>query len=187
MGILIGFSPFILYALVAGVSMSLALWIGLAAAFTVAIRDFVHSKAVRLLDVGGMALFALTALFSGFVEPGLKFQTVRLVVDCGFLLMAAASLARRDPITLGYSREFAPREMWSQPGFIRGNYVVTAAWTAAFAATAAVDGIANFDNTFPQSLDIAVCLAALGLAIAFSVRYRALAPVQARRPAALRW
>ncbi|HEY2068177.1 MAG TPA: hypothetical protein VGG48_01380 [Rhizomicrobium sp.] len=187
MGILVGLSPFIVYALMAGVSMSLALWLGLAAAFVVAIRDFVHSKSIRLLDMGGMAVFFLTAFFSGFIEPQLKFQTVRLAVDCGFLFMAVVSLIRRDPLTLGHAREFAPKEMWARPDFIRGNYLVSIVWTVAFAITATVDGFANFDNTFPQSIDIAVCLAALGLAIAFTLRYRALAPVQTRRPAALRW
>ncbi|HEX3674423.1 MAG TPA: hypothetical protein VHU87_09145 [Rhizomicrobium sp.] len=185
MGILIGFAPFIVYALLASVSMSLALWLALAAAFVVAIRDFIQSKAVRLLDIGGMALFFLMALFIGFVEVTLKAPTVRLVIDLGFLLMAAISLIRRDPITLGYAREFAPKEMWTQGSFIRGNYIVTAVWTAAFAVTAAVDAVANFNNTFSQALEIAIGLAALGSAIAFTARYRALAP--ARKPAAFRW
>ncbi len=185
MGILIGFTPFIVYALLSSVSMDLALWAGLAAAFVVAIRDFVQSKAVRLLDIGGMALFFALALFVGFIETGLKAPTVRLVVDCGFLVMAAASLIRRDPITMGYAREFAPQEMWTQPGFIRGNYTVTAVWTAAFAVMAVVDGTVNFDKSFSPVLEVAVCLVALGLAVGFTARYRALAP--ARKPAAFRW
>lgn len=187
MGVLIGFIPFIVFALLAGVSMSLALWLALAAAFVVGIRDFLHSKALRVLDVGGMALFVFMALFIGFVEPGLKESTTRLVIDCGFLLMAGVSLIRRDPVTLGYAREFAPPESWTQPAFIRANYIVTGVWTFAFAITALFDGIANFDNTFSQTIEISAGLAALVVAIAFTARYRALAPVQVRRPAALRW
>ena len=67
MGVLIGFIPFIVFALLAGVSMSLALWLALAAAFVVGIRDFLHSKELRVLDVGGMGLFIFMALFIGFV------------------------------------------------------------------------------------------------------------------------
>jgi hypothetical protein len=185
MGILIAFAPFIVFALLSGLSLGLALWVGLAASFVVAIRDFIQSKAVRLLDIGGMVLFILVALFIGFVEPQLKAPTVRLVVSTGFLLMTAVSLMRRDPVTLAYAREFAPREMWGQAAFLRGNYIVTAAWTFAFAVTAGADAVANFDNTFPESLEIAIGLAALALAIAFTARYRALAP--ARRPPAFRW
>ncbi|MGH6873050.1 MAG: hypothetical protein ACREHE_16260 [Rhizomicrobium sp.] len=187
MGVLIGFIPFIVFALLAGVSMSLALWAGLAAAFVVGIRDFLHSKALRLLDVGGMTLFFLMALFIGFVEPTLKNATTRLVVDCGFLLMAGFSLARRDPVSLGYAREFAPKEVWSDAVFLRANYVVTGVWTAAFAVAATFDGIANFDHDFSQTIEISAGLAALALAIGFTARYRALAPAPIRRPAALHW
>lgn len=187
MGVLIGFIPFIVFELVAGLSMSLALWAGLAAAFVVGIRDFLHSKAVRPLDVGGMVLFLVMALFTGIVEPQLKEPTTRLVIDCGFLLMAAVSLIRRDPITLGYAREWAPQEAWMQPAFLRANWLVTAVWTAAFAVMTLFDGIANFDNTFSQTIEIAACLAALGVAIVFTARYRALSPGPVRRPAALRW
>jgi len=185
MGILIAFAPFIAFALLNGLSLGLALWAGLAASFVVGIRDFIQSKTVRLLDIGGMALFILVALFIGFVEPQLKAPTVRLVISSGFFLMTAASLIRRAPVTLAYAREFAPKEMWTAPGFIRGNYIVTAAWTLAFAVTACFDAIANFDNTFPESLEVAAALAALTLAVGFTARYRALAP--ARRPQAFRW
>jgi hypothetical protein len=187
MGVLIGFAPFILYALLAGLSLSLALWVGLAAAFVVGIRDFTHSKVVRLLDWGGMALFFLMAVYIGFIQLNLKIPTARLVVDCGFLLMTVVSLARRDPVTLGYAREFVPREIWAKPAFIRGNYIVTGAWAAAFAAMTVADGIANFDNTFSQPLEIAIGIVALGLAVLFTARYRALAPVRTGRPAGFRW
>ncbi|HTQ13528.1 MAG TPA: hypothetical protein VMH86_06605 [Rhizomicrobium sp.] len=187
MGVLIAFIPFIVFSLLAGVSMSLSLWAALAAAFVVGIRDFLHSKSLRVLDAGGMALFFVMALFVGFVEPTLKDSTTRLVIDLGFLLMSAVSLVRKSPASLGYAREFVPPEIWNRPDFLRANYVVTGVWTAAFATATAFDGIANFDHDFSATIEIAGALTALVVAIAFTARYRPLAPMPVRRPAALRW
>ncbi|HUJ02423.1 MAG TPA: hypothetical protein VLW75_02210, partial [Rhizomicrobium sp.] len=83
MGILLGFAPFILFALATSVSMSLALWLAFAAAFVNTIRDFVASPTVRVLDAGSMALFGSLALYFGFVDPSLSIEAVRLIVDGG--------------------------------------------------------------------------------------------------------
>jgi len=184
MGILYAFTPFIFFALLASItmSMSLALWAALAAAFTIAIRDFAHSKSLRSLDIGCMLLFGLLALYIGFVQPGLKIETVRLVVDCGMFLIAFGSIVLRSPFTLAYAREFTAKEVWTSPAFLRANYVITGLWAAAFAATCAADAVANFDNKFPLALDIAIGLAVLGLAVVFTARYR----FTARAPAAAR-
>jgi hypothetical protein len=181
MGILYAFTPFILFALLASVtlSMSLALWVALAAAFTIAIRDFAHSKSLRAFDIGGVFLFGLLALYLGFVQPGLKSETVRLVVDCALLLIALGSIALRNPFTSAYAREFTPKDAWRSATFIRANYIITALWAAAFAATGAADAVANFDGRFPLSLDTAVGLAVLGLAVVVTARYR----FSARAPA----
>jgi len=181
MSILFGFTPFILFALLASVSMSLALWVAFAASFTLGIRDFARTKTLRILDIGGIVLFGALALYVGFIQPGLKIQTVRLVVDCGLLLIALGSIVLRNPFTLAYARESTPREIWATPAFLRANYVITAVWTTAFALTCAADAVANFDNAFPYSLDVAIGLAALGLAVIFTARYRAHLRMQAGR------
>jgi hypothetical protein len=183
MGILFGFTPFILFALLAGVSMSLALWAAFAASFTLGIRDFAQTKTLRILDIGGIALFGLLAVYVGFIQPGLKIQTVRLIIDCGLLLIALGSMIMRNPFTLAYARETTPHEIWATPAFLRANYVITAVWTGAFALTCAADGVANFDNAFPYSLDVAIGLAALGLAVVFTARYRTHLRAQSGRTA----
>jgi hypothetical protein len=121
MGILLGFAPFILFALLTNISVSLALWVAFASAFAIGIRDFAQTRILRVLDVGSTALFGLLALYAGFIEPSLSVQAVRLVVDCGLLLIAATSMAIRNPFTLQYAREQTPREFWDTPVFIRTN------------------------------------------------------------------
>ena len=171
MGILLGFAPFILFALLTNISVSLALWVAFAVAFAIGIRDFAHTRILRVLDVGSTILFGLLALYAGFIQPGLSVQAVRLVVDCGLLLIAATSMAIRNPFTLQYAREQTPQEFWNTPLFIRTNYIITAVWTLVFLATTAADATATFNKKFPLSLDIGVGLAALALAVIFTARY----------------
>jgi hypothetical protein len=171
MGILLGFAPFILFALLTNISDSLALWAAFASAFALSIRDFAQTRILRVLDVGSTILFGLLALYAGFIQPGLSLQAVRLAVDCGLLLIAAASMAIGNPFTLQYAREQTPREFWNSPVFIRTNYIITAVWTLSFLATATADAAATFNKKFPLSLDIGVGLAALALAVIFTARY----------------
>jgi len=173
MGILLGFAPFIVFALLTSVSVSLGLWLAFAAAFVITIRDFVESPTLRLLDAGSVTLFGFMALFTGFIAPSLTLQSVRLVVDAGFLGMALVSLGLRRPVTLDYGHEHLPKEIWSTPAFLRANYILTGAWAVAFTIMTATDMAGTVFAQIPLSLDIAVGFAALGLAIAFTVRYPA--------------
>ena len=170
MGILLGFTPFILFSLLTGLSVSLALWVAFAAAFAIGIRDFLHSKTVRLLDAVCLAMFALLAIYSGFIQPSLPVQAVRMIADMGFLLLAVISIAMRNPFTAQYARDDAPEELWNAPPFVRANYILAVVWSLAFAVMAAADAYATFNKKFPLSLDVPVGLGALGLAIVFTVR-----------------
>jgi hypothetical protein len=170
MGILLGFAPFILFSLLTGLSVSLALWIAFAAAFAIGIRDFLHDKTLRTLDMGCLALFALLALYVGFVQPELSVETVRLIADAGLLVIALISMAMRNPFTLQYAREEAPEETWGSAAFLRSNYILSAVWAVAFAVMAGADALAIYNHSFPLSLDVAAGLGALALAIAFTVR-----------------
>jgi hypothetical protein len=181
MGILLGFAPFIVFALLTNISVSLALWVAFATAFAIGIRDFAHTRLLRVLDVGSTVLFGLLALYAGFIQPSLSLQAVRLVVDCGLLLIAATSMAIRNPFTLQYAREQTPQEFWNTPVFIRTNYIITAVWTLAFLATTAADATATFNKKFPLSLDIGVGLAALALAVIFTARYPVLVRARVQR------
>src|SRR3984957_13535679 len=95
MAILLGFAPFIAFALLSNFDLDLALWVAFAAAFAIAIRDFAHSRLLRMLDVGSVVLFGLLSLWSGFIQPGIPIQMARLVVDGGLFAMAVMSLVLR--------------------------------------------------------------------------------------------
>ncbi len=173
MSILLGFAPFIVFALLASISVSLGLWLAFAAAFVITIRDFVESPTLRLLDIGGVIIFGLMALFTGFIEPSISLPAVRLLVEGGFLSLALVSLLVRRPLTLAYGHEHVPEAAWNTTAFRRANYLLTAGWALAFAVMALTDGAASFQGAVSLSLDLAIGLAALGLAIIFTVRYPA--------------
>ena len=101
MGILLGFAPFIVFALLMNVAVDLALWAAFATAFVLSIRDFAHTRILRTLDVGSTALFGLLAFYAGFVHPSISPQAVRFIVDCGLLLIAVYSMASGNPLTGG--------------------------------------------------------------------------------------
>jgi hypothetical protein len=180
MGILLGFTPFILFSLLTGLSVSLALWAAFAAAFVIGIRDFLHDKTLRILDVGSLALFALLAIYAGFIQPSLTVPAVRMIADIGLFFPAVISILMRNPFTLQYAREETPSEMWASAQFVRANYVLAAIWALAFAVMATADGYATFNRKFPFSLDVATGLAALALAIVFTVRNPATSRLFAR-------
>jgi hypothetical protein len=171
MGILLGFTPFIIFTLLTSVSVSLALWVSFAAAFAIGIRDFLHAKMIRTLDAGCLALFSLLAIYAGFVQPSMTVQAVRMIADVGLFLLALVSIAMKNPFTLQYARDEIPEADWGTPEFLRANYTLSGVWAATFSVMAIADGFATFSPKTPIALDIAVGLAALALAIVYTVRW----------------
>ena len=178
MTLVLGFAPFILFAVLSRLSADLALWAAFAAAFVVTIRDFVESPSLRLLDVGNLALFGVLALLRGFLVPGLSLVTVRAVAELFLFLLLAASLLRGRPFSLEYAH--VAQEERAEPFFMRVNIVISGIWAAAFAAMAAMDTALVFVSTLPLWPAIAVSVAAIAIAITFTLRYPAYAAAHRR-------
>ena len=168
MNLVLGFGPFVLFALLSRLSADLALWTAFAAAFVVTIRDFIEKPQLRLLDGISLLLFGLLALWRGFLDPGLSLAALRTIVDLGLTAAIALSLLRRRPFSLQY----AGPEGWSMSAFLRVNYVISFAWLTAFAAMALADAAVTFAGQ-PLYLGIGVSAVALAMAIVFTLRYPA--------------
>ena len=182
MNLVVGFAPFILFTLLSRLSVDLALWVAFAAAFVVTIRDFVESPSLRLLDVGSFVLFALLALGRGFLDPSLSLALVRFIASLSLLLLLGLPLALGRPFSVDYAR-LDPREAGLPPPvFLQVNYLVSAAWTGAFALMAAADGAVAFDGELPLYGSIAVSVIALAAAVTFTLRYPAHAAKKAAHP-----
>ncbi len=173
MNLVIGFAPFILFALLSRLSADLALWLAFAAAFVVTIRDFVESPSLRLLDAGSLILFCLLALARGFLAPALSLALVRFVVEAGLFLLLAGSLVAGRPFSSAYAR-LDPRETgWEPALFLKVNYIVSSVWVAAFAAMAIADGVITFHPSLQIYGSIAVSVLALAGAVTFTLLYPA--------------
>jgi hypothetical protein len=170
---ILGFVPIIAFTLLMNVSQDLAIWAAFAAAFAVAIRDFVHEKLIRFLDAGSMALFGLLALYAGFLQPGLTVEMTRLIVDAGFLALALVSIILRNPLTLQYACEQVPRTEWRSRRFLLTNYGLTAFWAVAFGCMSAADVLTNLHKDLPPAFEASVSLVVLLVAAGFTARYPA--------------
>src|ERR1700728_269021 len=103
MNLVIGFAPFILFAILSRLSADLALWVAFAAAFVVTIRDFVESPSLRLLDAGSFVLFAALALGRGFLDPGLSLAMVRFIAALSLFALLGLPLALARPFSVDYA------------------------------------------------------------------------------------
>src|SRR5215472_13685446 len=155
LAMILGFVPAATFALLAGVSQDLALWAGLSAAFVVSIRDFAQEPVLRLLDMGSLVLFGATALYAGFLHPGITTQLTRFIVNTGFFALAFLSILLRNPLTLQYAREKVSDTVWKSRLFLLTNYGLTALWMICFAVMAAADGFSDMHKNLPVSLDAA--------------------------------
>jgi len=175
MNLVIGFAPFILFSIFSRLSADLALWLAFAAAFVVTIRDFVESPSLRILDAGSFVLFAALALVRGFLAPNLSLVAVRFIAEAFLFLLLGLPLFWKKPFSIEYAR-LDPREAgWPANLFLRVNYLVSGAWTAAFLAMAVADGAVAFDPELPLYASVAISVVALALAVTFTLRYPALA------------
>ena len=173
MNLVLGFVPFILFAVLMRLSVDLALWIAFAAAFTLAIRSFLDTRVLKTLDAGNITLFGLLAVYKGFVQPGLSFGSVLLAVDGGLLAVVVASIVLHEPFTLQYAREQVDPKQWSSADFLRANYVVTSVWVAALALMTGADAAATLVSAISVTAAAAAGLVALAAALTFSLRYPA--------------
>ncbi|HEY0301749.1 MAG TPA: hypothetical protein VGC36_10470, partial [Rhizomicrobium sp.] len=167
MNLVLGFVPFILFAVLMGLSPDVALWAAFAAAFTLGMRSFLDTQVLKTLDAGSTVLFGLLALYKGFVQPGLAFGSVLLAVDGGLLAVMLASLVWHEPFTLQYAREQVAPDEWGSALFLRTNYVVTGVWVAALALMTAADAAALFLPVISVTMAAVAGLIALAAALTF--------------------
>ena len=168
MNLVLGFAPFILFALLSPLSADLALWTAFAAAFVVTIGDFIERPSLRLLDCVSLILFGGLALWRGFWDPDLQLAALRSMVDLVLTAMILFSVIAKKPFSLQY----AGRSGWSDAQFLRVNYTISLVWLCAFAAMALADAAVTFLGQ-PPYLGVGVSVMAFSLSILVTLRYPA--------------
>jgi hypothetical protein len=157
--ILAPYGAFTLLMLVASAGASLFTASGVCLA--VIALDVSRGRSVKLLGAGSAIVFAGLGTYFTFIDPSLSSSAVRFFVDTGIFAISAGSMLIRFPFTLQYAIEAVPAETAAIPGFLRANYIITAAWAVA----ALLMMLANVAMLYVPGLPIW-----LGLAIAFAAR-----------------
>jgi hypothetical protein len=142
-------------------SAKVSVFVAAAICLAVIALDFMRGRSLKWLGAGSAVLFASVGLYLTLIDPALGHSAAKLAVDTGIFAISLASMLMRRPFTLQYALEAVPAETAGMPGFLRANYIITAAWTAA----ALVMMLANLAMLYVPGLPIWS-----GLAIAFAAR-----------------
>jgi hypothetical protein len=118
-------------ALMLVTSAAVSLFVSAAICLAVIAFDIWRGRSIKILAAGSVVTFGSVGLYVTLVDPALGASVVRFAVDTGIFLVSLCSIAIRYPFTLQYALEATDAETAKLPGFIRANYVITWAWTAA--------------------------------------------------------
>jgi hypothetical protein len=165
-------APFAAFAGLTMVTSATASLFGSAAvALTSIAYDYARGGSIKILASGSAILFAGLGAYLTLVDSSWSTPSVRLAVDSGVLAIALVSIALRYPFTLQYAREVVDAETTKLPGFIRANYIITWAWTAAFLLMVIANVLMIYLPGLPLWAGIAIALAARNSAALFTKWY----------------
>jgi multisubunit Na+/H+ antiporter MnhG subunit len=167
--ILAPFGSFTLLMLVT--STAISLFTAAAICLAIIVYDIVRGRSVKMLGAGSVLLFGALGGYVTLVDPEMSSSAVKLAIDAGVLAIALASIALRFPFTLQYALEAVDAETAGLPGFIRANYIITWAWTGAFAAMMAANLLMLVSPSLPLWSGIAIVFAARNSAAYFTKWY----------------
>ena len=167
--ILAPFGAFTLLMLVTSATVSL--FVAVAVCLAVIAFDIVRGRAIKILGAGSAILFAALGCYLTLVDPGLGNSAVNLTVDTGVLAISLMSMAIRRPFTLQYALEVVDAETAKLPGFMKANYIITGAWTAAFLLMMIANVLMIYVPGLPLWSGLVIAFAARNSAVYFTKWY----------------
>ena len=168
MALLLTFSPFLAFLLgehLLGIVPALCAGAGVAVALVVRER-LQGAREVRVLELGTAVLFGALALAAALLtEVTWSVGLVRLVVDCGLMLLVLFGAAVGRPFTLADARGRVSSEVAASPAFLRRVRLIALVWAGAFGVLALADVVLMVWPQWPLAVPIG--LSAVGLIGAF--------------------
>jgi len=164
-----GVFTILLFASTAAISLLVA-----AATCVVGIAiDVVRGRSIKILGAGSAVLFAGLGVALLAWHPAISDSAVRLAVDSGVFTISLGSMLLRRPFTLQYAIEAVPAETAAMPGFLRANYIISGAWTAAALLMMASNIAMLYVPGLPFWTGLAIAFAARNSALYFTRWYPA--------------
>ncbi|MCX8170579.1 MAG: NAD(P)/FAD-dependent oxidoreductase [Candidatus Bathyarchaeota archaeon] len=166
--IMVSFIPWVIYWVLCGFGFRLSVLLSLITSLILIVPQRIW-RSYGLMDITSLIFFSLASLCT-FIF-GLEF----FIHQCGFagyltlFLMAALSIAVKQPFTFKVAKKDWPESYWREKSFLLINNVVSAAWALIFGANALI-----FLLAAPYGVILSNLLIAIG--IAFSVIFPIKAP-----------
>lgn len=133
--------------------------------------DAIHGRSIKILGAGSAILFASLGCYLALTGAAWSVSAVKVTVDIGMLAIALASIAVRFPFTLQYARETVDAQTAALPGFLKANYIITSAWSAAFLLMLMANVMTIYVPGLPIWCGLAVALVARNSALYFTKWY----------------
>src|SRR5579859_1323098 len=144
--------------------------------------DAYRGRSVKILAAGTAILFAGIVAYLNVIDPAVSDKAVKLAVDIGVFAISLGSILLRYPFTMQYALESVPAEIAAMPGFLRANYIITSAWTAASLLMMLANAAILYVPGLPIWLGLAVAFAARNSAVFFTKWYSAYRRTQSALP-----
>jgi hypothetical protein len=135
------------------------------------VYDLKRGGSIKMMAAGAAILFGSLGCYLALVDSNWSSFAVRMTVDGGVLAIALASIAIRFPFTLQYAREVVDAETMRLPGFLRANYIITWAWTAAFLLMLIANALMIYMPSLPFWVGLGIGFAARNSAAYFTKWY----------------
>ncbi len=118
-------------ALMMVTSAAVSLFAGAVICLMVIALDLVRSRSIKMLGAGSAVVFTAIGFYVTLIDPALGRSAVKFAVDAGIFAISLMSIVIRRPFTLQYAIEAVDADTMKRPGFMRANYIIAWAWTAA--------------------------------------------------------
>jgi hypothetical protein len=154
-GIYIALVPWVLFSVVARISVDAASLLALAAAAVIAVPG-IKAGRPKILELAAVVSFAAFAAVVLVIDPGAADTLHRYAraIAAGLLAVIAFGSLLFTPFTEQYARESLPQRLWDTPAFKAGNRAMTAMWGGVFAAMVPCHIIAGSLDTHRANLPV---------------------------------
>lgn len=180
LGLLWGFFPWILFAILSGPSegrLSVAI---IASLVTTVIFGYQQLRKKFILTWGSLIFFLLMIVLVVFLKNILVMKHMDLLAKLTLAIITWTSLLVDKPFILQYAREQAPETRWHLPSFIRTCKIMTVVWGLIFLFSAALSLWKLYYSGLNDGLFKIISFMPMIVGIIFSVWY----PKKVRKTAA---
>ncbi len=130
--ILVGFSPWILFGILAGhslIAIDIAIILSLISAI---LFNYKELKKGFILSWGTLLFFIFAFVMIVILKNIWVISHLGLLVNSMLVIISAGSIVVGKPFTEQYAKEKTPQAVWEMPAFKRKNLLITLIWSVLF-------------------------------------------------------